>query len=158
MSVSPIPEGFHSLTPLLVVDDGERAIKFYEKAFGAKLLNKANYPNTDKIMNAQLKIGNSMFMLCDEMPGRDILGPNNLGNTTVMVHFYSEDATDSWNKAMEAGVEVIMPLDMTFWGDRYGTLRDPFGHIWSIASHVKEVSPDEIREGAAKAFEPASMK
>ena len=157
MSVSPIPEGFHSITPYLVVEDGEKAIKFYQKAFGAKLINKATFPN-GKIINAQLQIGDSILMLCDEMPEQGSRGPNKLGGSSVMIHFYTADATAAWNKAVDAGVEVMMPLDMTFWGDRYGMLRDPFGHIWSIASRVKIVSPEELKEASAKAYSSASMK
>jgi PhnB protein len=158
MSVSPIPEGFHSLTPYLVVDDGEKAIKFYEKAFGAKLIDKSTIPNSKKIMNAQLQIGDSMLMLCDEMPEQGSKGPNKLHGTTVMVHFYTPDATASWKRALDAGVEVVMPIDVTFWGDRYGMVRDPFGHLWSIASRVKKLSHAEMEAGAAKAFSHASMK
>lgn len=158
MSVTPIPEGFHSLTPYLVVDDGEKAIKFYEKAFGAKLLNKSTIPKSHKIMNAQLQIGDSVLMLCDEMPEQGSRGPNKLGGSPVMVHFYTDDATAAWNKAVAAGVEVVMPLDVTFWGDRYGMIRDPFGHVWSIATRVKKLSHAEMEAEAAKAFSHASVK
>src|SRR5512141_501421 len=125
MATNPIPEGFTTITPYLVVDGADRAIDFYQRALGAELIDKAVGPD-GKVMNAQLKIGNSMLMLNDEFPDYGAVGPLKLGGTAVTMHLYVPDVDAAWKRAMDAGVEVTMPLADMFWGDRYGCFKDPF--------------------------------
>lgn len=152
-TVKPIPEGFHTLTPYLIVNDGAKAIQFYKDAFGASVVSRNAMPD-GKIMHAQLKIGDSMLMLSDEFPeqGCPTKAPLSLKGTTAMVNIYSKDVDTLFAKAEKAGAKVLMPLADMFWGDRYGQLQDPFGHIWSIASHIKDVTEEEINEAAADCF------
>jgi PhnB protein len=142
-NVSPIPEGFNSLTPYLIVDGADAAIELYKKALGAEVVSVHKMPD-GKVLNAQLKIGNSMLMLNDEWPDYGALGPKKIGNTAVTIHVYVEDVDASWQKALDAGFEVSMPLANQPWGDRYGSLKDPFGHSWSMATHLEEVSEEEM--------------
>lgn len=154
MSVNPIPEGFTTLTPHLVVDGADRAIEVYQKAFGATLTHRVCDPG-GKVMNAQLKIGNCMLMLADEYPDWGSVGPNKLGGTSAYVHVYVENVDSVWDKAVAAGMEVIMPLENTFWGDRYGQLKDPFGHKWSLATRTRDMSSKEMEAAAAAMFASA---
>jgi PhnB protein len=140
--VNPIPEGYHSVTPYLVVDGAERAIEFYKKAFGAD--EKFRLPMGDRIGHAELLIGDSHIMLADEFPDMGHLGPKNRGGTTVSLMVYVDDVDRAFPKAIEAGARQVRPLENQFWGDRMGTLEDPFGHVWSLATHVEEVAPDEM--------------
>ena len=117
----------------------------YEKALGAKVANVSRGPN-GKVLNAQLKIGNSMLMLNDEWPDYGAIGPKKIGNTAVTIHIYVEDVDALWKQATEAGFEVGMPLGNMPWGDRYGSLKDPFGHSWSMATKLEEVSEEEFAE------------
>jgi uncharacterized glyoxalase superfamily protein PhnB len=142
-SVSPIPEGFNTLTPYLVVEDAAAAIDLYQKALGAKVLSVHRMPD-GKVLNAQLRVGNSMLMLNDEWPDYGAIGPKKIGNTAVTIHIYVDDVDALWNQAVEAGFEVKMPLANQPWGDRYGNLKDPFGHSWSIGTHVEDVSEEEL--------------
>lgn len=143
-NVAPIPAGFHTLTPYIIVDGAEAAIELYKKALGAEVLSIHKMPGTDKVLNAQIKIGNSMLMLNDEWPDFGALGPNKVGNTSVTIHIYVEDVDALWKQATENGFEVKMPLDNAPWGDRYGSLKDPFGHSWSMACHIEDVSEEEL--------------
>ncbi len=149
--VNPIPEGFHSLTPYLIVKDAPRAIEFYKQAFGAGVRN-VHYSPDGRIMNAELKIGNSVFMMNDEYPEAGALSPLSRGGTSVTVHIYCPDVDAAFNKAVAAGAKVKMPLMDMFWGDRYGALDDPFGHSWSIATRKANLSAKEIEEGGKAAF------
>jgi PhnB protein len=142
-NVSPIPEGFNSLTPYLIVDGADAAIELYKRALGAEVVSVHKMPD-GKVLNAQLKIGNSMLMLNDEWPDYGAIGPKKIGNTAVTIHVYVEDVDASWQKALDEGFEVSMPLGDQPWGDRYGSLKDPFGHSWSIATHLEEVSEEEM--------------
>jgi PhnB protein len=149
--VSPIPQGFTTLTPHLVVRDAAKAIEFYKSAFGAEEI--ARMPGPDgKLMHAELKIGDSIVMLADEFPEWGSNGPLTLGGTPVTLHLYVEDADAAFNRAVEAGATVKMALNDAFWGDRYGQLADPFGHTWSIATHVKDLTPEEMNAAAAAAM------
>ncbi|MGV3617777.1 MAG: VOC family protein [Fimbriimonas sp.] len=143
MAGSRIPGGFHTLTPYIVVDGAAEAIEVYKKALGAELVSESKMPD-GKLMNAQLRIGNSMLMLNDEFPDYGALGPAKVGGTSVTIHMYVEDVDAVWQQAIDAGFTVEMPLDNQFWGDRYGQLKDPFGHSWSLASRVEEVSQEEM--------------
>ncbi len=146
MSVQPIPEGFRTLTAHLVVDGGAKAIDFYRKAFGAEEINRMPAPD-GRLMHAEIRIGDSVVMLADDFPewmGGQSRSPKALGNTPVTLHLYVRDADAAFARAVEAGCEVKMPLMDMFWGDRYGTVADPFGHQWSIATHVRDMTPAEI--------------
>ncbi|HWD39855.1 MAG TPA: VOC family protein [Fimbriimonas sp.] len=142
-SVPPVRSGFHTITPYLIVDGADAAIELYEKALGAEVLSVHKMPN-GKVLNAQLKIGDSMLMLNDEWPDYGAIGPKKIGNTAVTIHLYVDDVDALWKKATAAGFEVGMPLDNQPWGDRYGSLKDPFGHSWSMATHKEDVSEEEL--------------
>jgi PhnB protein len=147
----PIPSGMHTLTPHLVVKDASKAIEFYKKAFGAQEIGRVTTPDGKSVMHADLKIGDSHFFLVDEFPEMDCRGPQSVGGTPVTIHMYVEDVDTAFGKAVAAGAKVKMPLADMFWGDRYGVLNDPFGHAWSIATHKKDLTPEEIRKGAQTA-------
>lgn len=142
--VKPIPEGARSVTPHLIVGGAAAAIAFYEKAFEAKLKRSVPSPNGQGIMHAELAIGDSSIYLVDEFPGWGSIGPKTLGGSPVTIHLFVEDADAVFNRAVEAGAEVKMPLANAFWGDRYGIITDPFGHNWSIATHIEDIPTDEL--------------
>ncbi len=145
--VRPIPEGYHSITPYLVVDGATRAIDFYQRAFGAKKIMQMNGPD-GKIAHAELKIGDSILMLADEMPGSDVRTPKSLGGSSVGIFLYVENVDKVFSQAQSAGAKVQSPPADMFWGDRYGKLTDPFGHSWSLATHKENVPPDELEKRA----------
>jgi uncharacterized glyoxalase superfamily protein PhnB len=149
--VKPVPDGYHTLTPYLVIRDAAKAIEFYKKAFGAKETFRMPGPG-GKIMHAELQIGDSMLMLAEEMPEYGAKSPQALGGSPVNVFLYVEDADKVFNQAVAAGATVTMPLADQFWGDRYGKLADPFGHQWSVATHKEDVAPEEMAKRAAKAM------
>lgn len=144
-AVRPIPEGFTDVTPYLTCEGADKAIAFYEKAFGAVEVARLDGPD-GKIMHAELRIGNAMLMLSDDFPDFGSFGPQALKGSPVMIHLYVDDADAAWERALAAGATVVMPLDDAFWGDRFGMLADPFGHRWSIATHQQDLTPDQIRE------------
>jgi uncharacterized glyoxalase superfamily protein PhnB len=144
-SVRTIPEGMHTVTPHLICAGAADAIEFYKKAFGATELSCM--PGSDgKLMHASIRIGDSIIMLSDEMPDWASFGPKSLKGSPVTVHLYVENADVAFDKAVRTGAKVTMPLDDMFWGDRYGKLEDPFGHQWSIGTHIRDVSPDEMQK------------
>ena len=151
--VKPIPEGSHSITPYLVVNGAGEAIDFYKRAFNAQELIRHCMPD-GQIMHAQIKIGDSIIMLSDEFPntGCNMSAPGTLKGTTVAMHLYVEDADKTFAQAIQAGGVVKMAVDDTFWGDRYGQLVDPFGHIWSVATQKEILTPKQVEERAAKFF------
>ena len=156
MSVRAIPEGYHSVTPYLVVDGAAEAIRWYEQAFGATEMLRL--PMGDKIGHAEFKIGDSMVMLADEWPDMDILGPRSRGGATSSLMIYVEDVDAAFERAMTAGATVDRPVENQFYGDRSGTVIDPFGHKWTLSTHVEDVPEDEIQRRMAefaKAKEPA---
>ena len=141
--VKPIPEGYHTATPYLVVNDAARAIEFYKKAFGAQELARMAGPD-GKIGHAEIKIGDSPIMLSDEMMGNK--SPQSLGGSPVSIFLYVEDVDTAFNRATSAGAkEEMRPADM-FWGDRFGKLTDPFGHSWALATHIEDVAPEEMEK------------
>jgi uncharacterized glyoxalase superfamily protein PhnB len=146
--VKPIPSGFHTLTPHLVVKGASRAIDFYKKAFGAQEIGRLTGPDGKSIMNADLKIGDSHVFLVDESPEMGCCGPESIGATPLTIHMYVENVDAAFGKAVAAGAQVKMPLADMFWGDRYGVVADPFGHAWSLASHKEDLRPEEIRKRA----------
>ena len=143
MSVNPIPQGYHSITPYLVVDGAAEAIRFYEKAFGATEVMRL--PMGDKIGHAEIRIGDSMVMLADEFPDRNIRGPNSRGGPTGSLMFYTADVDAVFKRAIDAGCTSEKEPEDQFWGDRMGTLVDPFGHRWSIATHTEDLGEEEIQ-------------
>jgi len=153
MAAKPVPAGFHTVTPYLAVHDAAAAIDFYQKAFGAKVGVRMDTPN-GKIGHAELKIGDSTIMLADEMPGMSTRSPRTLGGASGGVFLYVDDVDSAFRQATSAGAEVVMPLADMFWGDRYGQVKDPFGHVWSMATHKEDVAPEEMarrgREAMAK--------
>jgi PhnB protein len=149
--VKPIPEGFHTLTPHLVVRGADRAIEFYKTAFGAE--GKACMPGPDgKVMHAELKIGDSMLMLGEEFPQMNCRSPQALGGSPVSLHLYVRNVDAAFDKAVKAGAKAQMPPADMFWGDRFAKIVDPFGHEWSLATHVKDLSPDEMKKAMDEAM------
>lgn len=149
--VKPIPDGYHSVTPYLVVHDAARAIDFYQRAFGAKEVHRMEGPQ-GKIGHAELKIGDSRIMLADEMPQSGARSPQSLGGSAVGLFLYVRDVDEVFNQAVEAGAKADTPVADMFWGDRYGKLTDPFGHQWSVATHKEDVAPQEMQKRAADAM------
>jgi len=148
-AVKPVPDGMHSLTPHLVCAEAADAIEFYKKAF--KAVETARLPGPDgKLMHAMVRIGDSALMLVDEHPQCGMLGPKTLKGSPVTIHLYVENVDATVAQAVAAGAKVTMPVADMFWGDRYGVLEDPFGHHWSVATHTRDLSSDEIRQGMAK--------
>jgi PhnB protein len=143
--VKAIPEGFHTLTPHITVRDADKAIDFYKKAFGAEVLGVSHGPE-GKIMHAALKIGDSILMLNDEFPEWGTAGPPASGNSGVLIHMYVENVDAEFQRAVSAGATVKMPVSDMFWGDRYGALIDPFGHKWSLATKVTNLSREEVQK------------
>ncbi|MDR7134930.1 PhnB protein [Lysobacter niastensis] len=144
MRVNPIPDGYHSVTPYLIVDDAEAALKFYREALGAE--ETVRLPMGGKIGHAEIRIGNSMVMLSDEWPDMGALGPKTRGGATSSFVLYVEDADKAFDRAVKAGAKVDKPVENQFWGDRMGSVTDPFGHKWSFGSHVEDVSPEEMKK------------
>jgi PhnB protein len=144
-TVKPIPDGMRSLTPHLVCADAARAIEFYKAAFNA--VEEMRLPGPDgKLMHAALRIGDSALMLVDENLEWGMLGPKTLKGSPVTIHFYVEDVDAAVAQAVAAGAKVTMPVADMFWGDRYGVLQDPFGHSWSLATHQRDLTPEQIRQ------------
>ena len=151
MSVTPIPDGYHTLTPFLTVRDAARAIEFYKQAFGAKERGVMKGPD-GKIMHAELMIGDSIIMLSDEFPEFGALSPLSTGGAGMGLHIYIDGVDAAFDRAVKAGAEVEMPVMDQFWGDRYGKLKDPFGHKWSIATHTADLSAEEMKQGMEEAM------
>jgi uncharacterized glyoxalase superfamily protein PhnB len=141
----PIPEGFHSVTPSLVVRDAPRAIEFYKRAFGAQELVRMPGPD-GKIMHAEIKIGDSIIFLGEENPQMAIKSPQTLGGASGTLNIYVQNVDETFKQAVSAGGRETMPVADQFWGDRYGTLVDPFGYTWGIATHKEELTPAEMQQ------------
>ena len=148
-AVKPIPDGMHSLTPHLVCAGAADAIRFYEKAFNAVEVMRLPGPN-GRLMHASVRIGDSMLMLVDEMPEWGALGPKSLKGSPVTIHLCVDNVDATVAQAVAAGAKVTTPVADMFWGDRYGQLEDPFGHHWSVATHTRDMTAQEIQEAMAK--------
>jgi PhnB protein len=149
----PIPAGHHAITPHLVIKGASKAIEFYKRAFGAKELSRMPFPGKDgqvKLGHAALQIGDSRLFLADEFPERGVVGPGS--GSPVTFHLYVTDAAAAFVRAVEEGAKVTMPLADMFWGDRYGKLVDPFGHHWSIAERLEDLTPEQMQERMAAAM------
>jgi PhnB protein len=151
MATKPIPEGYHTLSPYIAVGDAARAIEYYAKAFGARELYRMEAPG-GRVGHAELEIGDSRFMLSDPMPQASVRPPKELGGTSASMFMYVEDVDAVVKQAVDAGATITMEVADQFWGDRFGTITDPFGHVWSIATHVEDVPPEEMAERARTAM------
>jgi PhnB protein len=149
MPVKPIPDGYHAVTPYLIVKDAAAAIEFYKRAFGAVELFRMPQPD-GRIGHAELRIGDSPVMLADEHPEIGALGPQSIGGTPVTMHLYVEDVDATVVNAVLAGGTVTRPVADQFYGDRNGGVTDPFGHVWFVATHKEDLSPEEIERRAAE--------
>jgi len=147
----PIPEGYHTLTTYLTVENAAEAIDYYKNVFGAKERIRMEAPD-GKIGHAELEIGDSLLMLSDAFPGATSRPPTELGGTTAGAFMYVEDVDAVVKRAVESGATITMEIADQFWGDRFGSISDPFGHLWSIATHVEDVPPDEMAERAKAAM------
>jgi PhnB protein len=148
MAVKPVPKGYHTATPYLIVSNGAAALDFYKRAFRAKEVMRLAGPG-GKIGHAEIKIGDSMVMLADEHPDMGFRGPKSYGGTPVSLALYVEDVDSMFPRAIAAGAKELRPLKDQFYGDRSGTLEDPFGHVWTIGTHKEDVSPDEMERRMA---------
>jgi PhnB protein len=151
-SVRAVPEGYHSVTPYLAVDDGARAIAFYKEAFGATEVMRMPGPG-GKIGHAEIRIGDSRIMLADEYPDMGFRSPKAYGGSPVGLHLYVEDVDDVARQALAAGAKELRPVKDQFYGDRTGSLEDPFGHVWHIATRKEDLSSDELKRRAAQAMQ-----
>jgi len=150
-NVKPVPDGYHTLTPYIVVDGAADAIAFYQKAFGAEEIYRMPGPG-GKVMHAEIQIGDSRLMLSDAIPEMGGRSPKSLGGSPASILIYVRDVDAAFARAVGAGATVDMPLMDMFWGDRYGKVKDPFGHLWQLATHVEDVSPEEMGKRAAAAM------
>ena len=150
--VNAVREGTHTVTAHLIVRGGKKAVEFYKKAFGAEVKGIHETPD-GKVMHAELKVGDSTIMLADEFPGMGTgASPQALGGTSIILNIYRENVDQLFNQAVAAGATVAIPLGNQFWGDRYGQVKDPFGHVWALGQHVEDVAPPEMERRAREAF------
>jgi PhnB protein len=147
MAVQPVPEGYNTITPYLAVEDASAAIDFYQRALGAKERARMGGPG-DSVMHAELEIGDSLIMLSDPFPQASTKPPKELGGTSVSIFAYVEDVDSLYKQAVDAGASSLMEPDDMFWGDRFASVQDPFGHSWTIATHVEDVAPEEMQKRA----------
>ena len=156
--VRAIPEGMHSITPHLLVDGAAKAIEFYKDVFGAELVRPTSTTPDGKVMHAHLKIGDSHLMMADYAFPRPGMGsPQSLGGTPVVLTLYVPDVDATWKKATDAGAKPLVPLANQFWGDRYGIVQDPFGHMWALATHIEDLTQKEIEERMNSVFAHAGQ-
>ncbi len=144
--VNAIPVGYHSITPDMTVRRAAEAIEFYKKAFGARERSRMMSPDGRSVLHAELEIGDSAIMLADENPRAGNKSPESLGGTPVTLHLYVEDVDAAFSRALAAGARQLMALENSFWGDRWGVVADPFGHQWSVATHIEDVAAGEMME------------
>ena len=147
-----IPDGFHAVTPTFVFKDSRTAIEFYKRAFGATEQFVMPGPDGQGVMHAELRIGDSTIMLGDEHPERDCRSAETFGGSPISLYLYVKDVDKAFQRAVDAGGSPQMPVQDMFWGDRVGSIKDPFGYSWMLATHVADVSPEEMRRGAEAAF------
>jgi uncharacterized glyoxalase superfamily protein PhnB len=146
-----IPEGFHSVTPMFLFKDARKAIEFYKRAFGAQELFVMPGPGGKGVMHAEMRIGDSILMMGEENPRQSCKSAESLGGSPVSFYIYVENVDEAFRVAVAAGAESLMPVQEMFWGDRMGTVRDPFGYSWSLATRTRDLTPEEIRKGAQAA-------
>jgi PhnB protein len=154
MTSKPIPEGYRTVTPYLIVNGAANAIEFYKRAFGAtEMLRMAD--TNGRVGHAEIKIGDSVIMLADEHPDMGYRGPRSLGGSSVSILLYLEDVDEVFARAVKAGAKQLRAVANQFYGDRSGTLEDPFGHVWTVATHVEDVPPEELERRAEAATRSA---
>ena len=156
----PIPKGYHSVTPSFTFKDSQKALAFYQKAFGAQVLDNMPNPGGRGTMHATLRIGESILMMGDEMPGAENCAKSaeTLGQSPISLYLYVPDADAFFQKALAAGAAQVMPVSDMFWGDRCGTLKDPFGYTWMVATHKRDLNDAEIKKGAEAFFAQMAKK
>jgi len=157
MPVKAIPDGYHSVTPYLIIKNAADAMDFYKRAFGASEVMRLAMP-TGQVAHAEIQIGDSRVMLADEFPEMGFRGPKTLGGSGVSLMVYVDDVDTRFDRAIGEGCKVLKPLADQFYGDRSGTLEDPFGHVWTIGTHIEDVLPDEISRRAEAMFKEAPPK
>ncbi len=157
MATRHVPEGYHTATPYLIMDDAARAIDFYKRAFGATELHRYDAPG-GKIGHAEVKVGDSVIMLADEYPDMGYRSPKAIGGTPVSIMLYIDDVDAQFKQAVAAGAKALRPVENQFYGDRCGTLEDPFGHVWTLATHVEDLSHEEIMKRAEAASKPKAKE
>jgi PhnB protein len=150
--VKRVPEGQHTVSPHLTVRDGVQIIEFYKQAFGAKEVRRSLAPDGKSLLHAEIQIGDSRIFLNDEFPQMNMACPLARGGTSVVIHLYVEDVDSLYRQAVDAGAKVIMPLADQFWGDRYAVVEDPSGHYWSMASHVQDMTQEQMKKASAEMF------
>lgn len=150
-AIKPIPDGIHTITPHIVVRGAGRAAEWYKQAFGAEERGRIPVPG-GKFMQIELWFGDSAVMLADEFPEAGVLSPQTIGGNPVVLHFSTENVEALWERSIEAGAEIVQPLQEQFWGDRYGQIRDPFGYHWGLAQHVRDVPAEDVARIAATLF------
>lgn len=148
----PVPEGFNTVSAHIVVNNASEAIDFYKKAFGAEEVARVPGPDGKSVMHAELRIGTSRLMLNDEFPQMGAKSAKTIGATPVTLHLYVDNVDELYDRAVKAGAKVKMPVENTFWGDRYGRIEDPYGHQWAIATHKEDLTPQQLQERAAEYF------
>lgn len=150
MFTKPIPDGYTTITPYLVIRGASDAIQFYRKAFNALEIKRMINPGDGKIMHAEIKIGNAFLMVADEFLDMGFKSPQALGGSTAFIHLYVENADDLFHQAQKAGAKIIKALGNEFFGDRHGIVQDPFGYMWAIATHIEDISPKELEHRLAE--------
>jgi len=153
-----IPEGYHSVSPMFMFRDARKAIDFYKRAFGATERYAMPGPDGKGVMHAEMMIGNSIIMMGEEHPNESCRSAETIGGSPVSFYLYLENVDEAFGRAVAAGATVRMPLDEMFWGDRAGTVQDPFGYSWTLASHTRDLTPEEIRQGAEAFFAGMAKK
>jgi PhnB protein len=154
MAIKPVPEGYSTATPYLIVRGAAEAIEFYKRAFGATEILRMADPQ-GRVGHAEIKIGDSVIMLADEHPAMGYRGPRSLGGSSVSILLYLEDVDAVFDRAVRGGSRALRPVTDQFYGDRSGTLEDPFGHVWTVATHVEDVAPEEMKRRAEAAMRSA---
>jgi len=152
--VSPIPRGYHTVTPYLAVRNAAQALDFYKRAFGAEEVMRMNGPQ-GTVSHAEIKIGDSIVMIAEEAASSGLRSPQSLGGSTASVFLYLNDVDATFKQAVSAGAKSQQPVTDMFWGDRYGRLTDPYGHLWSLATHIEDVAPEEMQKRAQEATKTA---
>ena len=153
-----IPEGFHSVTPMFMFKDARKAMEFYQRAFGAQELFAMPGPDGKGVMHAEVRIGDSVIMMGEENPQEPCKSAETMGGSPVSFYLYVENVDAAFTKAVEAGAATRMPVQDMFWGDRAGTVQDPFGYSWMLATHIKDLTPQEMEEGARAFFAQMGRK
>jgi len=154
----PIPEGYQTVTPMFMFKDARKALEFYRRAFGAEERFVMPGPDGKGVMHAELRIGNSIIMMGEEHPQEHCKSAETIGSSPVSFYIYLENVDEAFRTALAAGAEARMPVDDMFWGDRAGTVRDPFGYDWTLATHTKDLTPQEIQQGAQAFFARMAQK